>query len=499
MSTTQDREDHRRGGAKRGPTRRPDGRDVARSATGHFSSRLNAADTLLWNIERDPYLRSTIVSISLLDRSPDWRRLTDRMAAACESLPRLRERVVAGPLHRGPLRWQTDEFFDLGYHLRRVVAPAPGSRRALLDIAGLIAMSVFDKDRPLWEFTIVEGLADGQAAIVQKVHHSLTDGVGAIELARLFMDDRRNSNRPAATPTPPIHRRPGALRSVADSFASDVRALIDLSGRRARAFPGVMLRSAANPVGLALTAAHTAASIGRMLSPVTEPLSPLMTGRGLSRRLDAFEVPLAALKGAAHRAGSTLNDAFLASVAGGVALYHDAHGAPVNALRVTMPISTRRPGDPSGSNRFAPARFVIPMTVADPVERMRVMGQLATKWRHEPALPLADTISAALNFLPVTATVAIFGAMLKAIDFVATDIPGRSKRTYIAGAEVTRQYAFGPPSGAAFSVALLSHVDLCCIGITTDTAAVPDPEVLTACLREGFDTVVSSRGDPQWT
>jgi diacylglycerol O-acyltransferase / wax synthase len=84
--------------------------------------------------------------------------------------------------------------------------------------------------------------------------------------------------------------------------------------------------------------------------------------------------------------------------------------------------------------------------------------------------------------------------MLKGIDVVATNVPGLTHRSYLAGAEVLRQYAFAPPSGSAFSIALLSHVDRCCIGINADTAAVRDPEVLTACLRQGFDEVIAVGG-----
>jgi len=84
--------------------------------------------------------------------------------------------------------------------------------------------------------------------------------------------------------------------------------------------------------------------------------------------------------------------------------------------------------------------------------------------------------------------------MLKAVDFVATNVPGLSHRSFLAGAEVVRQYAFAPPSGAALSIALLTHVDQCCVGINADTDAVPDPEVMTACLREGFAEVVALGG-----
>jgi len=158
---------------------------------------------------------------------------------------------------------------------------------------------------------------------------------------------------------------------------------------------------------------------------------------------------------------------------------------------VTMPINTRRSSDPAGSNRFTPARFTLPISTVDVGDRMRQLGALARGWRAEPSLPLTDVIAGILNTLPAPATTALFGSMLKAIDFVATNVPGLKQRAYLAGAEVERQYAFAPASGSAFSVALMSHVGLCCLGINADTSAVPDPEVLTACLREGFDEVLS--------
>jgi hypothetical protein len=236
---------------------------------------------------------------------------------------------------------------------------------------------------------------------------------------------------------------------------------------------------------------RSARSIVKLLAPAMTPLSPIMVGRGLSRHLDSFDVPLADLLAAAHAADSTLNDAFLASITDGLRRYHERRGSPVAALRVTMPINLRRPGDTLGNNRFVPARLTIPIDSLDATQRMQRMGALSRRWRAEPALPMSNVIAGALNRLPIAMTTSIFGGMLKAIDFVATNVPGLPRRVYLAGAEVTRQYAFAPPSGAAFSVALLSHGDQCCIGINIDTTAVPDADELIACLHEGFDDVLS--------
>jgi hypothetical protein len=262
------------------------------------------------------------------------------------------------------------------------------------------------------------------------------------------------------------------------------------SVRGARALPGLAAQAVANPGGPATSIVRQLRSVGKLIAPVTQSLSPIMNDRGLSRRLDSFDVPLDELLAAAHAADSSLNDAFLAAVAGGMRRYHALHKAPVEALRVTMPINLRRPGDPPGSNRFTPARFTIPVATVDARDRMRQLGQLARRWRKEPSLPLTDLIAGTFNRLPAFAATSILGSMLKAIDFVATNVPGPKQCTYLAGAKVVREYAFAPASGAAFSVALMSRVDQCCIGINADTAAVPDPDVLTLCLREGFDEVL---------
>lgn len=470
-------------------------RDSAqRASAARFASHLNASDALLWTIERDPCLRSTIVAVSLLDRQPDWQRLRTRIADATEVIPLLRRKVVAAPLRLGPPRWERDAYFDLDYHLRRTTAPEPADLRSVLDIAGLVAMDAFDKDRPLWEFTLVEGLAGGRAALVQKVHHSVTDGVGGMQLARLVLDDKRNPRHTRLDGKSPEADHAGGLASIADWVAENVHTASSLSMRGAHAFPEIATRTIMNPVEQFASLARGVRSVGKLLAPVTEPLSPVMTGRGMSRWLDAFDVPLESMLAAAHAVNGSLNDSFLAAIAGGMRRYHECHGAPVDALRVTMPINMRRADDPTGSNRFTPARFAIPVSTVDPAERMRELGELARSWRHEPSLPLTDVIAGGLNLLPPQATAIVFGSMLKAIDFVATNVPGLRRPAFLAGAQITHEYAFAPPSGSAFSVALMSHVDRCCIGVNADTAAVPDPDVMAAALREGFDEVIAVGG-----
>jgi hypothetical protein len=284
--------------------------------------------------------------------------------------------------------------------------------------------------------------------------------------------------------------RPSGLSLAIDTMNEQVSDMAHLAGKTMTAMPGILDGVMRHPVRVATTVVSTAESIVKMVRPARSPLSPVMIDRGMSRRLVAIDLSLAELKAAGHAAGGTANDAFLAAITGGMRRYHLRHGVEAKALRVTMPINLRERGDAIGNNRFTPARFALPIDVVDPMERMSQLGELARSWRKEPGLKFTDAVAGALNLLPEVATAAVLGSMLKAIDFVATNVPGLDRPMHLAGATVEQQFAFAPPSGAAFSAALLSHVDRCTMGMVIDTAAVTDPEVLAACMAEGFEEVL---------
>src|SRR5207244_8567842 len=140
------------------------------------------------------------------------------------------------------------------------------------------------------------------------------------------------------------------------------------------------------------------------------------------------------------------------------------------------PINLRVGGDDAGGNRFAPARFPVPLAIEDPQQRMKAIQQLVRGWRAEPALQMTSTLAGVLNRLPTATTTALFGGMLKCCDFVTSNIPGAPVPVYVAGARVERLYAFAPPAGAAFNVALISPRDNWCVGVVSGAAAVPHNE-----------------------
>src|SRR6056297_2627888 len=147
-----------------------------------FGPRMRPADAVLWTIEHDPVLRSTIVGVAVLDGTPEWKDVVERLDRLTRLMWPLRQKAVSPPLRSGPPRWVTDPDFDLSFHLRRVRLPEAQGLDGVLRLAGQLASAAFDRSRPLWEAVLVEGIDGDRSALVMKLHHSLTDGVGAIEL-----------------------------------------------------------------------------------------------------------------------------------------------------------------------------------------------------------------------------------------------------------------------------------------------------------------------------
>ena len=163
---------------------------------------VSEVDAFTMQLERDPLLRSTIVAVAQFDRAPSWRapRRADR--AGDPAGPDVSQKLVPTPWRLAPPRWVVDPDFDLSWHVRRARVAEPGGTAGGAHVrAGTRGMTAFDHDRPLWEFTLLEGLPDGRAALVMKVHHALTDGIGGIQIAAHVVDLERSPPRSARCPT----------------------------------------------------------------------------------------------------------------------------------------------------------------------------------------------------------------------------------------------------------------------------------------------------------
>ncbi len=460
------------------------------------STHMNPLETAMWRAESaDPRLRVNVSLLELLDPAPDWDRLLAAHEWASRMVPRIRQRVVEPAFALGTPTWVTAGDFDLSRHVRRARLPAPGSLRQLLDVVQEFAAAPFDRDRPLWGALLVEGLADGRAGYAVKSHHSVTDGLGAVQL--MMRLHSRTAEPDPHRPEPQVPAAAEASRAglLAGQVAGAVRSTPMAALRQGAGMLGALARpweTASRTAGRAVGAARW---VGQ--SAGAPPGSPLLARRGGSWHFDVIDVPLADLKAGAKAAGGSLNDGLLAAVIGGFRRYHEQHGAPVDRLTVGFPISLRAQDDPQGGNRFTGARFAAPMAERDPVARIAAVRQFVLTARAASAAA-ADTVPAALapalGWLPAPVIGIVSGRLTSTNDVQVSSIPGVPYPVYIAGSQITHMYPFGPLPGCAAMITLISHDGGCCIGINTDASAITDPGGLADDLRAGLDEVVALRG-----
>ena len=459
---------------------------------------MSAFEARMWQCEADPRLRSTTTSVLILDRKPPWPRFLADHRWLAAAVPRFRQHVVVPAFGVGQPTWAEDPDFELDYHVRRQRLPEPGTDRQLLDAAAIIAMTPFDRAKPPWEATLIEGLEGGRAAYVLKLHHAVSDGLGIMQLlSRVFTRDREEVVRPK----PPARDR-GRVRPttpLALGVKALARATAALPGR-ASELASTIVRHAgniANDREASLETLEYLASAKRMLGGKPVAGSGLFARRSLTRRLDTIEVPLGRFKAASKAADASINDAFLSAMMGGFRRYHEKMGVPVREMPIGFPISLRSGNDPLGGNKFAGSQYDAPIAETDPVERIRHVQRFVKETRAEPALDAMLRLTPLLSRLPVALVTRLMAGFTESQDAQISNIPGIAETVYLAGAEVTHYWPFAPAPGCGMMITMLSHNGRCCIGINSDAAAVTEPELLVECLREGLDEVLALADDGQ--
>lgn len=420
---------------------------------------LSSTDDFMWSLGFDPVLRSTIVTLTVCEQAVDWSVLVDRFDRISRVVPRFRQRVTrATPFFR-PC-WELDPDFAVDRHLRKLAGPRPGTADVLLDLAEQAVMDGFDRNRPLWQATYVDGLADGAAALLCRFDHALADGIGAVQIATVLYDIDCGTT---------LFGSPGAPRACAAPSS------------------GLMESVVRHPLGTVAAGLAAASSIYRAVRPVRGPRSPIMLRRTSNRHVDTLEVSRPGLQRAGSIAGGSLNDAFIAAVAGGLRRYHECHDVSVGELLMSMPVSIRTRLDAAAGNRATLMRVAVPAGTKDPLERVTEIHRRTTSVRGEKSLGYTDLIAAGLNTLPRS----YVGSELRHVDFVASDVPGFPLQLRLGGVPVKMQYAFSPTLGASVNTTLLSYMDTCAIGINVDTGSIPDYRLFRDCLAGGFEETVA--------
>jgi WS/DGAT/MGAT family acyltransferase len=416
------------------------------------------------------------------------------MERATRAVPRLRQRVVTSWAPWGHPEWVDDPEFDLDHHLRWVDLGGEADDRELYDLAATLMRQPFDRERPLWEFVTIEGLAGGRAAMLQRLHHTITDGEGGIRLSVQFLDferdpapaEQRRSRRDAPADTAPAEATdPGA----------DVAQPTTFWGRSAATLGDVAARIGGGAAAIPRRGSELGAvarSTVRQVS-VGPHRSPLWRERSLDRWLGTTVLDLEDVRNAAHHLGGSVNDLFITGAAAAAGRVHDAAGTPVDELRVSMPVSTRHDRS-AGGNAFSPTQTLVPTGELSCQERFTRVHETLTGVKTERVIEALEGAANAASMLPSAALVRSGQHLAGSVDFVCSNVRAAPFDLFIAGGFMEANYPLGPLAGTAFNLTTMSYRGWLFLGLVTDPAAVHDSDELLGEIVQAYQELLRAGG-----
>lgn len=460
---------------------------------------LSGMESLMWRLGAEPRLRTTFGAVSFLEATPDRDLLTRRLAEAVGATPRFRRRVVASRMPGMAPAWVDDESFDLDDHLRWD-EPVAGQVRAdddALQLATDLVAAPFEPDKPPWELVIVTGLAGGRAALVQRIHHALTDGAGAIEFFERLVDrppdasvvDPEPDPFPGApAPEPPATWGERTVLNVAERVGELARSTADVARWTVEGISDPTRFGTA-----AGDAVETMRSLQRQLVVVDPARSRLWIDRSTERRFVAASVPFGPVHTAATEAGVSVNDVFVTAVARAVANYHRGQGRPLVDLRLAMPVRTRERAS-AGGDAIALTRTVVPSGegLAAAAHLMKVADRLSAI-TNERSNSLVGALAGIAELVPLAALSRLVTRQAATIDVVASNVRTASFPLYLAGARIEATYPLGPLMATPVNVTMITYDGRADLGIHVDPVAVADPQLLRDNLVGAFHEVVTPR------
>ncbi len=467
-------------------------------------SRLGALDAAFLNFECKE-MPLHIGGVCVFDGMVPFERFVATIESKLDQIPRYREKVARPFLNVGYPSWQPDPDFDIRRHIFRVKLEAPGSGEQLRELAGRLFTPLLDRNKPLWETYVVEGLAGKRSALIAKVHHCIVDGVAGIGLMNVMLDAS-----PKPGPLPRRKRRPapqppeGAalfLDALADSLAQIPKRLAETRDALA-GYGSLLLRDNFAALGLE--------RVVDMLPELLSPLEHLPFNRPCSgeRRVYWSEFPFAEVRAIRTACGCTVNDVVLAVVAGAVARYTRLHGQSVTNrfFRPLVPVNVRGSADSIGAfgNLISLLPVTLPLGIHDPVARAGHIHKLtqAMKGARMPELMRAGLAWLGLLPPPVQAFLASnlgwLNTPIPLFHMVCTNVPGPQLPLYTCGRRMVACYPHVPTGmDVGISVAIESYDRKLYFALTTDALAAPDGERMKEFLDASFKELREAAGVPE--
>jgi len=406
-----------------------------------------------------------------------------------------RRRLVEVPFNLAPPLWIEDPDFDLDYHVRRACLPSPGGKAELESFVGQMVGLPLDRQRPLWEMYLVEGLEGGRQAIVMKMHHAAIDGVSGAELTAAWLDLE-------ADPPPDADDGDGWRP---ERVPSDVDLLVGAWAQLA-ASPVKAVKTARRFVETALHVSERNRDSGIMPppSPFSAPKTSFNQSITPHRRVAFDEVALDDLKAVKNHFGCTVNDVVLALCAGGLRRYLLAEGElPEEPLVAFVPMSVRTNDEKlSGGNRLSAMLTSLATDVADPVARLRAISEGMAVAKSQESLIGADVLTDWTEFTfpaligraaRLISSMRVFDRVRPVFNVTISNIPGPPFPLFLAGARMIGMYPLGPVvEGAGLNITVMSYCGTVYFGLAACREVVPDIGDLPRMITESLDELLAT-------
>jgi WS/DGAT/MGAT family acyltransferase len=413
-----------------------------------------------------------------------------------------RQKLVEVPFSMDHPYWIEDKDFDLEYHVRHIRLPEPGDWRQLCIQAARLHSRPLDLSRPLWEFTVVEGLdgipglPKGCYAIVSKVHHAGIDGVSGVDLIEAIHDlePYPDTVRPASRPWVG-EREPTAVELMVRAQINTLTQPWRLAEVLARSVPAL------GRLGAGL-ARHEFDSMA--VTPPRTRFGRVVSAHRVveSRQFDLQEVR--AMKRCVE--GATVNDVVLTICGGALRRYLEAkHELPEDPLIAMAPISVRSTEQKNTMGNLVSAMTVALGThIADPLERLDAVHHSAAASKQMSNAVGAKLLTDYSQFIPST-TAALAARVYTQLGLanqvnlpfncVITNVPGPQVPLYCAGARLVTQHGLGPIyDGMGLIIPVFSYCGHINVSITSCREMIPDPEFFADCLQASFDELRDACG-----
>lgn len=424
----------------------------------------------------------------------DYERFVDLIEHRIALVPRYRQKIKAVPGHLANPVWVDDSEFDLSYHVRRSALPKPGSDEQLRELVARVQSRPLDRNRPLWEMYLVEGLADGHFAVIQKTHHAMVDGISAVDIGQVILDSTavpRDIPDDLWMPRP----EPAAISLVLEAVGDIVRrptAVVDTLRMGVADARNVATRLS-SAVGGVLAAARVAAR--------PAPASPLNAEIGAQRRFAVARTDLEDYRAVRKQLGGTVNDVVLATVAGAVRGWMLSRGeavTPSTTVRAMVPVSVRGDSE-SGQlgNRVSSYLVDLPVGEPNPVVRLSQVSYAMKAHKESGQSVGAEALVALSGFAPPT--LHAMGARAansftrRLFNVVVTNVPGPQFPLYASGARMLEMFPVVPlAAGQAVSIGLTSYNGGVYFGLNADRDAMFDADVLGSLIEESLAELVEA-------